>query len=89
MKVCELVHAGFDATCTVSGKRSEKTFSVSRYIGQHDRMEIFAVKWDVVSEISKVLPNDIFAELDGNSGIKNIITDRLAKSFKSWWIAST
>ena len=51
-------------------------------------MEIFAVKWNVVSEISKVLLNDIFAELDGNIGIKNIITDRLAKSFKSWWISS-
>ena len=37
-------------------------------------MEIFAVKWNVVSEISKVLLNDIFAELEGNSGIKNIIT---------------
>ena len=40
-------------------------------------MEIFAVKWNVVSEISKVLLNDIFAELDGSSGIKNIITDRV------------
>ena len=36
-------------------------------------------KWkkNVVLEISKVLPNDIFAELDERSGIKNIITDRL------------
>ena len=40
-------------------------------------MEIFAVKWNVVSDISKVLLNDIFAELDGSSGIKNIITGRL------------
>ena len=42
-------------------------------------MEIFAVKWNVVSEISKALLNDIFAERDGRSGIKNIIsyTDRL------------
>ena len=38
-------------------------------------MAIFAVKWNVVSEISKVLLNDIFAELDGSSAIKNIITD--------------
>ena len=40
-------------------------------------MEIFAVKWNVVSEISKV--NDIFAELDGSSEIKNITsyTDKL------------
>ena len=37
---------------------------------------IFAVKWNVVSEISKVLLNDIIAELDGDSGIKNI-TERL------------
>ena len=50
-------------------------------------MEIFAVKWNVVSDISKVLLNDIFAELDGCCGIKNIISDRLVKSFKSWWIA--
>ena len=63
--------AGFDATC----KRSEKTFSVPRYIGQHNAMEIFAVKWNVVSDISKVLLNDIFAALNGSSGIKNIITD--------------
>ena len=42
-------------------------------------MEIFTVKWNVVSEIGKVLLNDIFAELDGSSEIKNIIsyTDRL------------
>ena len=39
-------------------------------IGQHNAMGIFAVKWNVVSEISKVFLNDIFAELDGNSGIK-------------------
>ena len=37
------------------------------------------LKWNVVSEISKVLLNDVFGELDGRSGIKNIIsyTDRL------------
>ena len=42
-------------------------------------MEIFAVKWNIVSDISKVLLNDVFTELDGSSGIKNIIsyTDRL------------
>ena len=40
-------------------------------------MEIFALKWNVVLEICEVLVNDIFAELDGSSGIKNIITDRL------------
>ena len=38
-------------------------------------MEIFAVKRSIVSEIIKVLLNDIFAELDGSNGIKN--TDRL------------
>ena len=37
---------------------------------------IFAIKWNAVSEISKVLLNDIIAELDGSSGIKNI-TERL------------
>ena len=46
-------------------------------IGQHNATEIFAVKWNVVSEISKVLLNDVFAEHDGNSGVKNITTDRL------------
>ena len=51
-------------------------------------MQIFTLKWNVVSDISKVLLNDIFAELDGSNGIKNIITDRSVKSFKSWWIAS-
>ena len=39
---------------------------------------MFAVKLNFVSEISKVLLNDIFAELDGSSGIKNIITGRLS-----------
>ena len=37
-------------------------------------MEIFAVKWNVASEIIKVLLTDTFAELNGNSGIKNIIS---------------
>ena len=46
-------------------------------IGQHNAMEILAVKWNVVSEIIKVLLNDIIAKLDGNSGIKNIISDKL------------
>ena len=40
-------------------------------------MEIFAVKWNVVPGIIKVLLNDIFAELDGSSGIKNIISCNL------------
>ena len=48
-------------------------FSVSWSIGQHNAMEIFAVKLNVVSETSKVSLNNIFAELDGSSGIKNII----------------
>ena len=43
-------------------------------IGQYNAMEIVAVKWNVVWEISKVLLNDIFAELNGSSGIKNVIT---------------
>ena len=50
--------------------------------GQHNAIEIFAVKWNVVSEISKVLLNDIFTEIDESSEIKNIInytdtTDRI------------
>ena len=48
-------------------------FSVSWSIGQHNAMEIFAVKLNIVSETSKVSLNNIFAELDGSSGIKNII----------------
>ena len=43
-------------------------------------MEIFAVKLNVASEMSKVLLNDVFVELDGSSGIKIIIiiyTNRL------------
>ena len=40
-------------------------------------MEIFAIKWNVVSGASKVLLNGIFTKLDGISGIKNITTDRL------------
>ena len=51
----------------------------SRSIRQHDAKEIFTVKQNVVLEISKVLLNDISAELDGSSEIKNIVsyTDRL------------
>ena len=50
---------------------------VSLVIGQHNAMHIFAVKWNVVSETSKVLLTDTFGELGGSSGIKNIITDRI------------
>ena len=50
---------------------------VSLDTGQHHAMESFAVQWNVISETSKVFLNDIFTELDGSSGIKNIITDRL------------
>ena len=48
-------------------------------IGQNNAMEVFAAKWNDVSEISKVLLNDTFAELDGSSEIKNNISyiDRL------------
>ena len=42
-------------------------------IDQHNAIGIFVVKWNVFLEISRVLQNDIFAELDGSSGIKNII----------------
>ena len=44
-------------------KQREKTFSILRYTGQRNAMEIFAVKWNVVPDISKVLLNDIFVEL--------------------------
>ena len=43
-------------------------------IGQNNAMEVFAAKWNDVSEISKVLLNDTFAELDGSSEIKNIVS---------------
>ena len=33
-------------------------------IGQHNALKIFAVKRNIVSEISKVLLNDIFAEFE-------------------------
>ena len=52
-------------------------FLVSLDIGQHNAMDIFDLKRNVVSEASKVLLNDIFTELDGSSGIKNIVTERL------------
>ena len=56
-------------------KQSENTFSVSRY---WPTIQIFVVKWNIISEISQLLLNDIFAEFDGSSGIKNIITDKLS-----------
>ena len=38
-------------------------------------MEIFAVKWNVVSEVIKVLLNDSFHNLmEAGNGIKNIMT---------------
>ena len=43
-------------------------------------MEIFAVKWNVVSEISKVLLNDIFAVDD----ILTKITAESAKKLYQW-----
>ena len=44
-------------------------------ISQHNAMEIFAVKWNIVSETSKEFLNHIFTELTGSSGIKNIIDE--------------
>ena len=49
---------------------------VSQDIGQHNALEIFAVKRNIISEISKELLNYIFAEFDKSSSIKNV-TDRL------------
>ena len=44
--------------------------------GQHNALEIFAVKRATISEISKELQYDILAEFDRYSPIKNF-TDRL------------
>ena len=44
---------------------------------KHNAMETFNVKRNIFSGISKGLLNNIFAELDESSRIKNIITDRL------------
>ena len=51
-------------------KLSEKTFS-----DRHNPIPTFAVKLNIVSEIIKVLLNDIFQNLmEAGSGIKNIMT---------------
>ena len=52
--------------------------SVSLYTGQHNALEIFAAKKDIVSELNKESLNDTFAEFDRSSRIKNT-TDRLKK----------
>ena len=52
--------------------------SVSLYTGQHNALEIFAAKKDIVSELNKKSLNDTFAEFDRSSRIKNT-TDRLKK----------
>ena len=44
--------------------------------GQHRVLDIFAVKRSTISEISKKLLNDIFAECNRSSPVKNF-TDRL------------
>ena len=50
---------------------------VSLDIGQHNAIESFAVKWNIISETSKAFLNYIFPELDGSNGIKNslLLTD--------------
>ena len=40
-------------------------------------LEIFAVTWNILSQINKVLLNYIFAKLDGSNQIKNVVTDKL------------
>ena len=50
---------------------------VSLDIGQHNALEIFALKSIMFLETSKDLLNDAFAEFDGSSWMKNSITDRL------------
>ena len=52
--------------------------SVSLYTGQHNALEIFAAKKDIVSELNKESLNDTFAEFDRSSRIKNT-TGRLKK----------
>ena len=49
---------------------------MSLNIAQLNLFEIFTLKRRIVSEISQELPNDVFAEFDRNSRIKNI-TERL------------
>ena len=49
---------------------------MSLNIAQHNLLEIFTLKRRIVSEISQELSNDVFAEFDRNSRIKNI-TERL------------
>ena len=49
-------------------------YFASAYIGQHNAIEIFVLKWNVVSETLF----DIFTELDRSIEIQNILTDRLS-----------
>ena len=41
-------------------------------IGQHNALEFFAVNRNIVSEISREILNDIFAEFDGSRPIMNV-----------------
>ena len=41
-------------------------------IGQHNALEFLAVNRNIISEISREILNDIFAESDGSRPIKNI-----------------
>ena len=52
--------------------------SVSLCTGQHNALEIFAAKKDIISELNKESLNDTFAEFDRSSRIKNT-TERLKK----------
>ena len=54
----------------------ENSYLLSLDIAQDNLLEIFTLKRNIASEISKKLPNDIFEKFDGNSQMKNII-DRL------------
>ena len=44
-------------------------------IGQHNVMEIFAVKRNIFSEISKVLLNDVLQNLMEAVGLRVLLTD--------------
>ena len=49
---------------------------VSLYIGQHNAMEIFAVKWDVILETNKVLLNKFLHNLVEAVGLRMLsLTD--------------
>ena len=53
--------------------KMRKLLVVSLGIGQYNAMEIFAIKWNVVSEISKVLLNDFLQNLMEAVGLRVLL----------------